>query len=155
MSLSTVSADLQNNLGKVMHVGKWLTLTQERIDQFAAATGDFQWIHVDRARAQKESAYGDTIAHGYLLLALTPYLTGAVDAAKPAYPGMKSLVNYGSNKVRFIQAVAPGRRIRARTTLLSVEEINGALQVARQISVEIEGESKPACVAEVLSRIFF
>ncbi len=155
MSLQTVLADLQKNVGMETHVGEWLTLTQERIDQFAAATGDFQWIHVDRARAQKESAYGDTVAHGYLLLALMPYLTGVVDATKPAYPGMTSLINYGSNKVRFIQAVTPGRCIRARTALLAVEEINGALQVTRQISVEINGESKPACIAEVLSRIFF
>lgn len=155
MSLASVLADLQAQIGEENYVGEWFTLMQERINQFAEATGDFQWIHVDRERAQRESQYGDTVAHGYLLVSLIPFLTGVVDSQRNAYPDIKSLINYGSDKVRFLKAVTPGRRIRARSTLLSVEELNGALQLKRRVTLEIEDEEKPACMAEVLSRLFF
>ena len=150
-----VLAMLQGRLGQEIHCSDWLDVTQERIDAFAAATGDFQWIHVDPARAARESPYRSTIAHGYLTLSLYPLLRGLVDADKPLFPGVQRIINYGLDKLRFPNAVRAGARVRARCVLLKVEEVPGGLQMSEQYTVEIEGESKPACVAEAIMRAYF
>jgi acyl dehydratase len=146
---------LKSQVGKEIHTSDWLTVTQQRVNEFAQATGDFQWIHLDVERARRESPYGQTIAHGYLTLSLYPLLRGLVDASKPLVPGARNIVNYGLNKLRFPNAVKVGARIRAHCTLLAVEAAGAGLQITEQYSVEIEGESKPACIAEAIMRIGF
>ncbi len=155
MSQQQVSEQLRQQLGQESFVSDWFEVTQQRIDAFADATGDHQWIHTDAERASRESPWGQTIAHGYLTLSLYPMLRGLVDADKPIYPGVKQAVNYGLNKLRFPQAVKSGSRIRARCTPMAVEEVAGGLQVVEQYVVEVEGESKPACVAEAIMRMYF
>ncbi len=156
MAIEIAKADLESKLGTETHVGEWLTVSQERVNQFAEATGDHQWIHVDVERANAESPFGSTIAHGYLTLALLPYLTEAVDPDKPRYPGIKMGVNYGLNRVRFPHPVKVGARIRTRTTLLSYVEVKGnGVQIVNQVTVEVEGAPKPACVAETVTRLYF
>jgi acyl dehydratase len=156
ISLSTALADLQNKVGTETDVSEWLILTQDRIQQFADATEDHQWIHVDVERANAHSPFGGPIAHGFLTLSLIPYLTGAVNPDRPEYPEAKMGINYGLNKVRFPNPVRVGSRVRSRTTLLSAEEVKGSgIQIVRQVTIEIEGESKPACVAETVSRLYF
>ena len=143
---------LQARVGEEIHVSDWLLVTQDRVEAFAQATGDHQWIHVDRERATRESPYKGTIAHGYLTLSLYPLLRGLVDESAPVYPGIRNVINYGINKLRFPNAVRTGARVRAHTTLAAVEEIKGGLQVTETYTVEVENETKPACVAEALSR---
>jgi acyl dehydratase len=155
MSKATVLATLATQIGREIQVSDWLSITQSMIDQFAAVTRDQQWIHIDPARAQAESPFGTTVAHGFFTLSLIPYLTGSVNAPVERYPGKKLVVNYGLNKVRFPHPVRVDARVRAHTTLLSVEEIQDALQIVHQVIIEIEGQSKPACVAETVSRVYF
>jgi acyl dehydratase len=145
----------KSQLGKEIHTSDWLTVTQQRVNEFAQATGDFQWIHLDVERAKRESPYGGTIAHGYLTLSLYPLLRGLVEASKPLAPGVKNIINYGLNKTRFPNAVLVGKRIRAHVTLLGVEAAGAGLQITEQYSVEVEGEAKPACIAEAIMRIGF
>lgn len=155
MSQTSVLADLSSKIGSEVHVSEWLTITQEMIDAFATATLDRQWIHVDPARAQAESPFGATVAHGFFTLSLIPYLSGSVDPTVERYPGRKLAVNYGLNRVRFPHPVLVNSRVRAHTVLQSVEEVTGGLQIINQVTIEIEGQSKPACVAETISRIYF
>jgi len=152
----TLLAHLEPQLGKEIHVGPWLEITQERIDLFAEVTGDRQWIHTDPLRAAKESPYGGTIAHGYLTLSLLPYLTESnhPDFFQKNYPGMRMRVNYGTNRVRFPAPVLSGSRIRARTVLRAAEAVGDAVQIIYAITVEIEGGGKPACVAEFVARVY-
>jgi acyl dehydratase len=146
---------LQARVGEEIHVSDWLLVTQDRVEAFAQATGDHQWIHVDSERAARESPYKGTIAHGYLTLSLYPLLRGLVDESAPVYPGIRNVINYGINKLRFPNAVRTGARVRAHTTLAAVEEIKGGLQVTETYTVEIENETKPACVAELIMRLYF
>lgn len=155
MALSDTLEALQKRIGEEIHVSEWLTVSQELVDRFAEATGDQQWIHVDPVRAAAESPYGGTIAHGYLTLALYPQLRGLVDADQPLFPGVKSVINYGLNKLRFPNAVRVGSRIRARCTLVGVEAVKDSLQLTEQYAVEIENEQRPACVAECVMRVYF
>jgi acyl dehydratase len=149
-------ATLQSKLGEEVHVSEWLTVSQERINAFAAATDDEQWIHVDVERAQRESPYGGPIAHGYLTLSLLVPLRGLVDASQPYLPGAKQVINYGLNKLRFPNAVRAGARIRGRFTLLAAEQVGpNVLQVTESYAVEVEGEAKPACIAESIMRVSF
>jgi acyl dehydratase len=150
-----VLESLQDKVGQELHRSDWLEVTQQRIDAFAAATGDHQWIHTDPARAAVESPYKATIAHGYLTLSLYPLLRGLVDADKPLFPGVTRVINYGLEKLRFPNAVRAGSRVRARCVLLKVEPVAGGLQLTEQYTVEIEGEAKPACVAEAIMRAYF
>lgn len=149
-------AFLTPQIGTETHVGPWLEMTQERIDDFARVTGDVQWIHTDPERAKRESPYGSTVAHGYLTLSLLPFLTESnhPDFFQKNYPGMKFRVNYGLNRVRFPAPVFPGSRIRARSAVKEVERAGAAVQVVYEITVEIEGKDKPACVAEYVARLF-
>jgi acyl dehydratase len=150
-----VLATLQGQIGQEIHRSDWLEISQQRIDAFAAATGDFQWIHVDPERAARESPYRATIAHGYLTLSLHPLLRGLAEADKPLFPGVQRVTNYGLDKLRFPNAVRAGSRVRARCVLLKVEEVPGGLQVSEQYTVEIDGEAKPACVADAIMRAYF
>jgi acyl dehydratase len=146
----------QQRVGSEVHVGEWLAVEQGRIDAFAAATGDRQWIHTDPERAATESPYQSTIAHGFLTLSLLPFLTesNAPGMFERNYPGMRLRVNYGLEKVRFPAPVITGSRVRARTVVTGVEEVTGGVQIAYRITVEIEGGDKPACVAEQLFRLY-
>ena len=144
-------AEARALIGQEVSVSDWLVITQERINQFASATGDHQWIHLDVARAQAESPYGTTIAHGFLTLSLLPYLMQSTVAFDMP---VKMGINYGLNRVRFVSAVLAGSRIRARVALQSLEDFAGGHQFTWQFTVEIDGHPKPACVAEWLTRIY-
>ena len=155
MALAEVLTDLQGKVDTEIHVSEWMTVTQELIDQFANATGDKQWIHINTNRAKADSPFGTTIAHGYLTLSLYPLLRGLVDEKTPVFPGVKNVINYGINKLRFTNAVKVGRKIRARCTLVAAEEIKDSIQLTEQYTVEIDGEERPACVAECVMRLYF
>jgi len=143
--------DVRNAVGEHLGHSDWHSVDQERIDRFADATGDHQWIHVDPDRAARESPFGTTIAHGYLTLSLIPWLMGEV----VAYEGVKMGVNYGCNKVRFPAPVKVGSRVRAGAELVSVEEVAGGLQLVNRVTIEVEGAEKPSCVVETVSRLYF
>jgi acyl dehydratase len=140
-------ADFKALTGQEIAVSDWVTITQERINQFAEATGDFQWIHVDPAKA-KDSPFKSTIAHGFLTLSLVPMLLEQV----VRMPSVKMGVNYGSNKVRFTNPVPVNSRVRGRFTVKEAEDIAGGMQITVLATIEIEGVAKPACVAESISR---
>ena len=148
--------ELSQNFGREIAVGDWLVIDQPRIDAFAAATGDNQWIHIDPARAKRDSPYGTTVAHGFLTLSLLPYLTGSnsPDYLQRHFPGMRLRVNYGLNRLRFPAPVKCGARISARTVLKEAAQIDQGLEVTYVFTVEIEGHSKPALVAEQVVRIY-
>ncbi|MCL4790665.1 MAG: MaoC family dehydratase [Gammaproteobacteria bacterium] len=155
MALAQTLADLQSRVGQEIHTSDWLTIDQAMIDAFAGATRDKQWIHTDPRRAAKESPYGKTIAHGYLTLSLYPLLRGLVDADKPLAPGVQRVINYGINKLRFPNAVTVDSRIRAHCKLVSAAEVKGSIELIEEYSVEIEGQDRPACIAECVMRLFF
>jgi acyl dehydratase len=138
-------------VGKPLGESAWLAITQERIDKFADATDDHQWIHVDPERA-KAGPFGAPIAHGYLTLSLmAQFLPQLVEVR-----GMKMGVNYGTDKVRFPSAVKAGAKIRARGELVAAEKTkDGAIQATIRVTVEIDGGGKPACVADTISRYYF
>lgn len=136
---------LRGLVGQEVAVSDWFEVTQERINLFADATGDRQWIHVDPARARAETPWGNTIAHGFLTLSLLSPLAAVVRV-----PNLKMAVNYGFERVRFIAPVPSGSRIRARFTLRSLEQAGGAFRAAWAVTVELEGAQKPCCAAEWL-----
>ncbi len=148
-------------LGRLIGVdgdhGAWETVDQSRIDAFAAATMDRQFIHVDPARAVKESPFGTTIAHGYLTLSLLTHLSQSLPPPDPnPYVGAKTMINVGLNRVRFVSPVKSGARIRLRSVITGViGKGEDAVQVTREDTIEIEGEVKPACVAETITRLIF
>lgn len=148
--------ELRQNLGTEIAVGEWLTVDQNRIDAFAAATGDTQWIHVDPERASRESPYGTTVAHGFLTLSLLPMLTGGntPDYLRRHFPGMRMRVNYGLNRLRFPAPVKCDDRIRARIVLKDAVLLDRGLEVIYLFTVEIEGREKPALVAEQVLRVY-
>jgi acyl dehydratase len=141
-------ADLPGLVGQETGVSDWLEITQERVNQFAEATGDHQWIHVDVERATRE--IGGPIAHGYLTLSLIPFLSAKLMRVS----GVTRGINYGSDKVRFTNMVKVGKRIRLRQKLLSAEPKAGGKQLKNECTVEIEGEDRPACVAETISIVY-
>ena len=140
--------DLADLIGQEVGVSEWLEVTQDRVNLFADATGDHQWIHVDVDRATRE--IGGPIAHGYLTLSLIPFLS----AGLLPVTGVTRGINYGSDKVRFTNMVRIGKRVRLRQTLIGVEPRAGGVQIKNQCTIEIEGESRPACVAETISVLF-
>jgi len=141
-------ARLKEWIGKEVAVTDWCAVSQERIDAFAAATGDDQWIHVDRERSTRESPYGTTVAHGFLTLSLLPYLMREAIEILGARMG----INYGLNRTRFTGPVPAGSRVRARFVLASAEDIEGGVQSVWSVTVEREGEAKPVLVAEWVTR---
>ena len=141
-------SELAGLVGQEVGVSDWVEISQERVNQFAEATGDHQWIHVDVERATRE--IGGPIAHGYLTLSLIPFLgAGLLNVS-----GVTRGINYGSNKVRFTGMVRVGKRVRMRQKLLAAEPKSGGLQLTNECTIEIEGEERPACVAETLSVIY-
>lgn len=132
-------------------VSDWVVVDQQMINRFAEATGDYQWIHVDEERAARELPDGKTIAHGYLTLSLIPTLTNDF----VHFENLARAINFGCNKVRFYTMVQVGARVRARATVLQARKRNGALQMLSEIKIEVEGERKPACVAETIGMYFF
>jgi acyl dehydratase len=143
--------DLLSKVGQDLASSDWLEVTQERVDQFAEATGDHQWIHVDPEKA-KAGPFGTTIAHGYLTLSLAPMLSWQAVSVD----GVKMGINYGSNKVRFITPLKVGQKVRMNIKLASADPVEpNAVQAVFENTFEIEGESKPACIAEIISRYYF
>jgi acyl dehydratase len=141
---------LRERVGQEIAVSDWITITQERIDQFADATGDRQWIHVDAPRAAAESPFKTTIAHGFLTLSL---LSALIREAME-FSGLRMAINYGMNRVRFVAPVPVGSRIRARFTPAAVEDAGGSLQVTWQATVEREHSDKPVLIADWLVRYY-
>ena len=142
--------DLRAAVGTEVGHGRWLDVSQERIDKFADATGDHQWIHVDPERAAS-GPFGGTIGHGFLSLSLLPALTDGLTTVD----GVTIGVNYGLNKVRFPAPVPVGSRVRGRVELLSVDDVPGGVQLTSRVTVEREGGDKPVCVAETITRLYF
>ena len=146
-------AELHRAVGREVCTTDWLTIDQRQIDLFAEATGDFQWIHVDPARAAADSPYGGTIAHGFLTLSL---LGQWYESYLPeALPFCDMGLNYGLNKLRFTRPVPVDSRVRGRFVLAQVDDVSGGLQLHFTVTVEIEGSDKPALVAESLVRRLF
>ena len=143
-------AELRELVGQELGLSDWVEVAQRQVDAFAAATGDRQWIHCDAERARRESPYGEPIAHGFLTLSLGPALVGQIVEVQ----GVGRIVNYGLNRVRFPAAVRVGRRVRLRLELLQLEDVPDGVQMTCRQTFEIEGESKPACVAEAVWRMY-
>jgi acyl dehydratase len=142
--------ELRRLVGQELAVTEWLEITQERINLYADAIDDHQWIHVDPERARRESPYGATIAHGFLTLSLLPKIVS--DAIQ--LTDLRMAVNYGLNRVRFPAAVRAGSRIRARIVLQSTRDVEGATDATFAVTVEIQDSEKPCCVAEWLARYY-
>lgn len=140
--------ELKSLIGQEIAVSDWVVITQERINLFAEATGDYQWIHLDSERCKRESPYCKPIAHGFFTLSLLPMLMEKAIAMQDVKMG----VNYGLNKVRFPAPVLVDSKVRGRITLVSVEDIAGGAQMTWQITLECEGSDKPVCIAEFISR---
>jgi acyl dehydratase len=141
--------ELKASEGELLGTSDWHQVTQEAIDQFADVTGDHQWIHVDVERA-KDTPFGGTIAHGYYTLSLAPMFTGQV----MSLDGFAFVVNYGLNRVRFPAPLPVGSRVRATVRLAALEEIPGGAQIRFELTFEVEGGEKPACVAETLAQVY-
>ncbi len=141
--------DLQAEVGRELAASDWITVEQERIDQFAHATGDHQWIHVDPVRAA-EGPFGNTVAHGFLTLSLLPLMSETAFTIDDVHMG----VNYGLNRVRFPNPVRAGSRVRGHFKLQRYEALDGGAQLTVEVTMELEGADKPACVAESVSRRF-
>ena len=142
-------AELKQAEGEHLGTSDWHEVTQKAIDHFADVTGDHQWIHVDVERA-KETPFGGTIAHGYYTLSLAPMFTAQVMSLE----GFAFAVNYGLDKVRFPAPVPVGSRVRATVKLASLEDIPGGAQMMLELTFEVEGGEKPACVAQTLARLY-
>jgi acyl dehydratase len=142
---------LKEFAGREITTTDWLQITQDRIQQFAEATEDRQWIHLDSERAQRESPFGSTIAHGFLTLSLLSYF---VRQAIQMPGSIRMAVNYGLNRVRFPAPVRVGSNIRARVSLQSLHERSGSVEVVLGVSIEVQGAVKPCCVAEWVIRYY-
>ncbi len=147
---TTTFEDIASLAGQEIGVSDWVLVDQDRINKFADATGDHQWIHVDVERAKTQMPGGKTIAHGYLTLSLIPWLTGGMMQVA----GVTRGINYGSNKIRFTNMVPVGSKVRARQKLLAAEPKAGGMQLTNEVTIEIEGQQRPACVAETISLIY-
>ena len=141
--------DLKARVGEDLGHSDWMEITQERVNQFADATGDHQWIHIDPERA-KAGPFGGPIAHGYLTISLAPVLLGSVIRVD----GISMGVNYGLNKLRFPAPVKVGSKVRLGATLTAVEEIAGGAQYTVDLTIETEGSEKPSCVAQAVYRVY-
>lgn len=144
-------AELKSLVGQEVAVTDWFSINQDRVNLFAEATGDHQWIHLDAQRCRKESPYGTTIAHGFLTLSLLPVIMESA----VSMPTSKMGVNYGLNKVRFPAPVPVGSRVRGRLTLQEVEDIEGGAQLIWKVTIEREGSDKPVCIAESIVRRYW
>ncbi len=143
------ASELMGKEGLKVGPSDWMEISQERINQFAEATGDHQWIHVDEEKA-KMSPFGGTIAHGYLTLSLAAKLMPEIIEVK----GLKMGINYGTEKTRFITPVKSGAKVRGRGEFVEIKEVPGGYQSTMRVTIEIEGEEKPACVVDTISRYY-
>ena len=150
MKVLSSPAEIHAAVGQELGTSDWLTVDQGRIDVFAKATDDYQWIHVDPERA-KQGPFGTTIAHGYLTLSLLPYLVAQIFSID----GARMRINYGLNKVRFPSPVPVGASVRARSELIEATDVSDAVQVVWRTTIEIAGSERPACVAEHVGRVYF
>ena len=148
MATQLTMAELEQGGERELGTSSWVTIDQRQVDLFAEATGDHQWIHVDVERANKEM--GGPIAHGYLTLSLIPFLSAGMLNIKGVVRG----INYGSDKVRFTNMVRVGKRVRMRQKLIGAEPKAGGMQIKNECTIEIEGEERPACVAETISILY-
>ena len=146
--------DLPTLVGKELEPSSWLEITQERVNQFADATNDWQFIHVDAYKAA-QTPFGGTIAHGFLTLSMLVHLSSTVPSSTPPLAGVQMGINYGFDKVRFVNPVLAGKRVRARAVTSNVELKGTAINSTRSFTVEIEGEDKPALIAEWIGRSVF
>jgi acyl dehydratase len=141
--------ELKAAVGTEVGVSDWIEITQDRINRFAEATGDEQWIHVDTERAARESPGGTTIAHGLLSLSLIPMFIRSIIGVKR----LKNTLNYGANRIRYLTPVPAGSRLRARVTVMEAEDVPpDTLRVTYKVTIELEGGKRPACVAEVIGQ---
>jgi acyl dehydratase len=140
-------SELKDLIGANIGISDWLLVDQARIDQFAAVTGDDQWIHVDPVRASS-GPFGTTVAHGFLTLSLLPSFSRSAFTVA----GVRMSVNYGLNRVRFPAPVPAGSRLRAHYKLIALEPVDGGVQVITEVSIERDGQTKPVCVAETVAR---
>ncbi|MEQ1890315.1 MAG: MaoC family dehydratase [Alphaproteobacteria bacterium] len=148
--LKVAYENLADLAGKEIGVSSWVTLDQAKVNQFADATGDHQWIHVDVERAKREMATGGTIVHGYFTLSLIPkFMFELVEIT-----GVSQMINYGANKVRFTNMVPTGSRLRGRLKVISVEKKGNGVTMNYEMVLEIEGQERPACIAEVIMMAF-
>ena len=144
-------ADLEAAIGQEIGPTEWFTVDQSRINGFADDTEDHQWSHIDPVRAAA-GPFGTTVAHGFLTLSLVPYFSSQLRSVE----GVRMGINYGLDRVRFPTPVPVGSRLRARSTLISLDKVaDGAVQLVNRVTVEVEGSAKPACVADMVSRIYF
>ncbi|WP_439614136.1 MaoC family dehydratase [Reyranella sp.] len=144
-------SEMQKHVGEEIGVSDWVEITQERINLFADATGDHQWIHIDVERAKKDMPGGKTIAHGFLTLSLIPMLSQQISHINNVRNG----INYGCNKVRFTSPVQAGSKVRARAKLIAADPMDkGGVRLTNQVTIEIEGQDRPACVAETMSIVY-
>jgi acyl dehydratase len=152
MKVITSIDDASATVGQELGVSDWQQIDQERINAFADATGDHQWIHIDAERSKAESPYGTTIAHGFLTLSMIP----ALSKDNMRVENAKIAINYGLNKVRFLAAVPAGGRIRARSELLDVAKVDDStVNLTVKHTLELDGSDKPAAVAETIVRVLF
>ncbi len=143
--------ELRACVGKEAFVTDWVDISQERVDMFAHATEDFQWIHIDEEKAATESPFGGTIAHGFLTLSLL----GKFAAEHMSLPFAAMGINYGVNRVRFTHPVRVGQRVRGRFTLAQLDDLPGGVQLTFEVIIEIDGIERPACVAQTITRQYF
>lgn len=143
-------ADVSKHIGEDLGASEWVLIDQDRVNKFADATGDHQWIHIDVERAKRELPTKGTIAHGYLTLSLIPFLASKISRID----GVSRGINYGSNKVRFTNMVPVGSRVRARSKIIAAEQKGPGLQITNEITIEIEGQDRPACIAETISIVY-
>jgi acyl dehydratase len=143
-------ADLEQYAGQEIGASEWVTIDQDRVNKFADATGDHQWIHLDVERAKRELPTKGTIAHGYLTVSLIPWLGSQIMKVD----GVSRGINYGSNKVRFINMVPVGAKVRAKLKILSIDAKAAAKQIVSEYTIEIQGQDRPACVAETIGIVY-
>jgi acyl dehydratase len=143
-------ADLEKHAGHEIGHSDWVLIDQARVNKFADATGDHQWIHVDVERARRELPTKGTIAHGYLTVSLIPWLGSQILKIE----GVSRGINYGSNRVRFTNMVPVGSRVRAKLKFLNVDDKTGGKQITSEYTIEIEGQERPACVAETIGIVY-
>ena len=143
-------AELEQYTGQEIGHSEWVTIDQDRVNKFADATGDHQWIHLDVERAKRELPTKGTIAHGYLTVSLIPWLGSQIMKVE----GVSRGINYGSNKVRFINMVPVGAKVRAKLKILNVDAKAGAKQITSEYTIEIQGQERPACVAETIGIVY-
>lgn len=155
LALAQVYTRLQEQMVDTVDIGEWFTVNQKSIDRFAAITGDQQWIHTDPQRAAKESPFKSTVAHGFLTLSLIPLLTDSVDSQSNPYPEAKMVINSGLEQVRFLAPVKPGMRIRASSKIIKLRQSRQAIELVREVTIDIEHSKRPACIAALVLRLYF